>query len=41
VTIELNAAVIATAAATFGVAGFGLALESAFEFLGFAGRAFT
>jgi hypothetical protein len=36
-TMELNAATIATAAATFGVAGLGLAFESAFESLGLAG----
>jgi hypothetical protein len=41
VTKELNAATIATAAATFGVAGFGLAFGSAFESLSFAGGALT
>ena len=41
VTKELRAATSAMAAATFGVAGFGLAFGSAFESLGFAGGALT
>mgnify|MGYP006897970847 CR=1 FL=1 len=39
--MELNAATIATAAVTFVAADFGLAFESAFESLGFAGGGFT
>ena len=41
VTMWLSAAAMATAAATFGVAGLGLAFESAFESLGFAGGVLT
>ena len=39
--MELNAATIATAAATFGVTGLGLAFELACESLGLAGGFLT